>query len=305
MTRLSILAFTLLLAPLSWAHDNSGCEALLQTEAMETQRRIWRLEQLGNVKTAGYLRARLEAALKTVPITSLTPVSKLAMGSAMYNSDSSRAFLKGGAQGIFKPLGGHKDIHTPKSEIAAVITNEELGFPVRIPVTVWRENPEPGSLQLWVEGHFLYEDVVNGDLQMFDFVIDNFDRINSNRLMTGEFGSIAIDHAGAFGELIPFVEWTNTSNYKYNCVHPAFTVKLPCVLRLLDEWNARAQAGQSDWTKRIQNLNVPRLLQRLEPWVEPEMLKRLIVRLCILREYYASKDYVRCEPYVKDAGILK
>ncbi len=299
MIAIAILPFILALIPLAHSHDSlKVCAGLLTADAATAQRKIWAQEVAGDLTQAGALRSQLAAALGTVPIRDL-----IGFNITRYSSKPELATFDGGAKGLMKRLGNNEE-QNPKSEIAAIIVNEELGWPIRIPVTVWRTEPARGSLQLWViplgsRGASLDNDY---DLALFDFLLDNHDRINANVLQDQEFGTIAIDHAAAFTDIIVIPDWSNFTNIRHNCVHPAFAERIRCVEKLLEKWRREARL---DWAARIAALQVPRLIKRLEPWVEQEMLKRFIIRLCVIKELFSGRDYQSCRPYLVDAGFNK
>ncbi len=299
MTKKVILILILALsAPWAMAHNASQtCADLLQSDASAMQREIFRLEAAGRRNEASALRTRLEVALRTLPIVEMIePLTRFR------NSKPKIARVAGGTQAIAKGLLPAEDaVQSPKSEIAAYITNEELGFPIRIPITVWRTEPEPLSLQLWfTPEERAQRKADDGDLALFDFLIDNYDRVDSNVIGDKEFGNVAIDNAAAFNELTVIPDWSNLTIHRHNCVSRDFVKRVGCVADLLQKWDHQSKL---DWAKMFKELNVPRLVKRLEPWMPEDMLKRTIIRLCVMKHYFDAKDYAQCLPYVKDAGF--
>lgn len=280
------------------AHESlPGCELLLSTAvSRDLQREVWRLERDGDSNSAAILRGHIERLLSAVKVETM-----IGFPIRQYSSRPKLAELAGGARAIFKtPL--FLEAQSPYGEIAAVITNEELGFPMRIPVTVWRQEPEKGSLQLWIEPRRGNSpvDEKDSDLLIFDFIIDNFDRASSNILIDAEFGIIAIDNAAAYNDPFPLPDWSAMANWQFRCTDSLFEKKMECLEKLLSGWSAKARL---DWREIIGQLDAERLARRLGPWVEPQIVRRAKVRFCVLKSFFSDRDYSRCRPLLKAAGF--
>lgn len=114
---------------------------------------------------------------------------------------------------IWKPIsrGRHKGYwESFEAEIAAYEMDKLLGLDM-VPPTVRRDiRFQSGSLQWWVEGAQLYEDVQDrtpstsewshrlSRMEMFDVLIGNPDRNAGNFLVDSEWKIILIDHSRAF-----------------------------------------------------------------------------------------------------------
>jgi hypothetical protein len=127
-----------------------------------------------------------------------------------------RVTLRKGAQthrGIWKPIQrGRQEWgwESYQAEVAAYELDRLLGLNM-VPPTVVREiDEEIGSLQLWVEGCHLYEDVQDqvpqddrwnrqmSRMRLFDRLIGNGDRGPRNFLVDAAWNIVLIDHSQAF-----------------------------------------------------------------------------------------------------------
>ncbi len=116
-------------------------------------------------------------------------------------------------RGLWKPITrGPKEWawESYETEVAAYQIDRMLGLDMVPPTVVKEIDGQTGSLQLWVDGCRLYEDVegdahktVSWELQMsrmrvFDTVIGNWDRGPRNYMVDDDWNIVLIDHSQAF-----------------------------------------------------------------------------------------------------------
>lgn len=116
-------------------------------------------------------------------------------------------------RGLWKPIQrGPKEWgwESYETEVAAYQVDRMLGLDMVPPTVVKEIDSQKGSLQLWVDGCRLYEDVdgsshetVSWEAQMsrmrvFDILIGNWDRSPRNFMVDDEWNVVLIDHSQAF-----------------------------------------------------------------------------------------------------------
>jgi len=116
-------------------------------------------------------------------------------------------------RGLWKPIQrGPKEWawESYETEVAAYKIDRMLGLNMVPPTVVKEIDGQKGSLQLWVDGCRLYEDVEGDDhetvsweqqmsrMRVFDTVIGNWDRGPRNYMVDDEWNVVLIDHSQAF-----------------------------------------------------------------------------------------------------------
>lgn len=116
-------------------------------------------------------------------------------------------------RGLWKPIQrGPKDWawESYETEVAAYEVDRMLGLDMVPPTVVKEINGEKGSLQLWVDGCKLYEDIEGDDhmslswehqisqMRVFDTIIGNWDRGPRNYMVDDVWNVVLIDHSQAF-----------------------------------------------------------------------------------------------------------
>ena len=116
-------------------------------------------------------------------------------------------------RGLWKPIQrGPKEWawESYETEVAAYKIDRMLGLDMVPPTVVKEIDGQKGSLQLWVDGCRLYEDVEGDDhetvsweqqisrMRVFDTVIGNWNRGQRNYMVDDEWNVVLIDHSQAF-----------------------------------------------------------------------------------------------------------
>ena len=116
-------------------------------------------------------------------------------------------------RGLWKPIQrGPKEWawESYETEVAAYQVDRMLGLDMVPPTIVKEFDGQKGSLQLWVDGCRLYEDVVSDDhenvswehqisqMRVFDTIIGNWDRGPRNYMVDDVWNVVLIDHSQAF-----------------------------------------------------------------------------------------------------------
>jgi hypothetical protein len=153
--------------------------------------------------------AELEAFLENAEVVSM---KELGTGA----NEPKRLTLRMGdrtLRGLWKPIErGPKEWawESYETEVAAYEVDRMLGLDMVPPTVVKEIDGQKGSLQLWVDGVQLYEDVdgsshetVSWEAQMshmrvFDLLIGNWDRGPRNFMVDDEWNVVLIDHSQAF-----------------------------------------------------------------------------------------------------------
>lgn len=171
------------------------------------------------------------------------------------------------------------------SALAAYEFNEQLGGPLRIPVTVWRS---PGALQIWydylpkneehsleMKAQAIQEDA---DLFLFSFLISNINMDPKQMRVDQKLGNVYFGFDDAFYlRMIHFKQ-----AHGFNDLAATLTQK--------------AKDAKFNWKKTLNDLDDRRLVDSLALWLGQAQAKALQGRICVLRTILNGGDYTTCHP---------